>query len=62
MAVFAEFCEAGHDYDRAPLAFRLPIIGRLVDIGSCSRGREINFKTAFLCSGNASTVNNEGAT
>jgi sarcosine oxidase subunit beta len=47
MAELIAACEAGHDHDRAPLKFRLPHIGRDIDLGFCSRLRQINEQSSF---------------
>jgi len=47
MAGLIEYCEGGEDHDAAPLRFRLPYIGRTVDVGFYSRKRPINEESSF---------------
>jgi len=47
MAALVEHCEAGNDHDARPLQFRLPCIGREIDVGFYSRKREINRESSF---------------
>jgi len=47
MAALVEYCEAGNDHDARPLRFRLPYIGREIDVGFYSRKREINRESSF---------------
>lgn len=47
MAALVEACEAGADHDADPLHFRLPYIGREIDVGFYSRRREINRDSSF---------------
>ena len=47
MAALVEYCEAGNDHDKAPFRFRLPRIGREVDVGFYSRNRKINPESSF---------------
>ncbi|MDJ0637527.1 MAG: FAD-dependent oxidoreductase [Paracoccaceae bacterium] len=47
MAELVDYCEAGNDHDTAPLQFRLPYIGRVIDVGFYSRKREINEESSF---------------
>ncbi|MCB2099806.1 MAG: FAD-binding oxidoreductase [Rhodobacterales bacterium] len=47
MAHLIDACEAGHDHDAAPLTFRLPTIGRDIDLGFYSRRRQINPDSSF---------------
>jgi sarcosine oxidase subunit beta len=47
MAALVDYCEAGNDHDARPLRFRLPYIGREIDVGFYSRKREINRESSF---------------
>lgn len=47
MAALVDHCEAGNDHDTQPLNFRLPYIGRDVDVGFYSRNRPINEESSF---------------
>lgn len=47
MAELVTYCEAGNDHDAAPLQFRLPYIGREIDVGFYSRKRPINQESSF---------------
>ncbi len=47
MTALIEDCEAGNDHDTAPLQFRLPYIGRDIDVGFYSRRRAINPESSF---------------
>ena len=47
MTALIDYCEAGHDHDGAPLTFRLPHIGRDIDVGFYSRKRPINQDSSF---------------
>ena len=47
MAKLVDYCEVGNDHDTAPLSFRLPYIGRDIDVGFYSRKREINKESSF---------------
>ena len=47
MTALIDYCEGGHDHDRAPLTFRLPHIGRDIDVGFYSRKRPINQDSSF---------------
>jgi len=47
MAALVDYCEAGGDHDERPLRFRLPYIGREIDVGFYSRKREINTESSF---------------
>lgn len=47
MTALVEYCEAGNDHDTAPLTFRLPYIGREMNVGFYSRKREINRESSF---------------
>ena len=47
MAHLIEACEGGHDHDTEPLAFHLRHVDREVNLGFCSRRREINPNSSF---------------
>ena len=47
MAELIEYSEAGADHDAQPLTFRLPYIGRDIDVGFYSRKRPINEESSF---------------
>lgn len=47
MAALIDHCEAGNDHDSVPLRFRLPYIGRDMDVGFYSRKRPINKESSF---------------
>ena len=47
MTALIDYCQAGHDHDQAPLTFRLPHIGRDIDVGFYSRQRPINQDSSF---------------
>lgn len=47
MAALIEYCEAGNNHDAAPLRFRLPYIGREIDVGFYSRKRPVNAESSF---------------
>lgn len=47
MAALVEYGAAGHDHDTAPLSFRLPYLGRDIDVGFYSRKRSINQESSF---------------
>lgn len=47
MAALIGYCEAGNDHDAEPFTFRLPTIGRDLDVGHYSRLREINADSSF---------------
>jgi sarcosine oxidase subunit beta len=47
MAALIDYCEAGNDHDKQPLRFRLPYIGREIDVGFYSRNRAINEESSF---------------
>ena len=47
MAALVDYCENGGDHDTTPLTFRLPYIGRDIDVGFYSRKREINKESSF---------------
>ena len=47
MAALVEYCESGSDHDLEPLQFRLPYIGRSIDVGFYSRKRQINSESSF---------------
>jgi sarcosine oxidase subunit beta len=47
MAELVEYCESGHDHDKAPLSFTLPYLQRNIDAGFYSRNRPINAESSF---------------
>ncbi|MDF1791914.1 MAG: FAD-dependent oxidoreductase [Thalassobaculaceae bacterium] len=47
MAALVDYCAAGNDHDTAPLSFRLPYLGRDINVGFYSRKREINRQSSF---------------
>jgi len=47
MAELVGYCEGGADHDSVPLQFKLPYIGREIDVGFYSRKREINADSSF---------------
>lgn len=47
MAALVAYCEGGTDHDRTPLRFRLPYIGREIDVGFYSRRRAVNAESSF---------------
>lgn len=47
MAALVEYGADGHDHDTAPLSFRLPYLGRDIDVGFYSRKRSINQESSF---------------
>ena len=47
MATLIEACENGHDHDAEPVTYELEHIGHTIDLGFCSRNREINENSSF---------------
>jgi len=47
MAALIGYCEGGADHDTAPMRFRLPYIGREIDVAFYSRKRQINKESSF---------------
>ena len=47
MAELIERCEHGHDHDRDPIQFPLVHTAETIDLGYCSRRREINEASSF---------------
>ncbi|MEO1453295.1 MAG: FAD-dependent oxidoreductase [Pseudomonadota bacterium] len=47
MASLVEYCENGNDHDTDPLSFKLPYIGRDIDVGFYSRKRQVNEESSF---------------
>lgn len=47
MATLIEACENGHDHDSDPVTFELEFLKRTIDLGFCSRNREINENSTF---------------
>jgi len=51
MAELIDACEKGLDHDAKPFQFKLPHIGRTIDVGFFSRKREINYNSSFSVNG-----------
>ena len=51
MAELIDVCEKGHDHDNQPFQFKLPHIGKSIDVGFFSRKREINYDSSFSVNG-----------
>jgi sarcosine oxidase subunit beta len=51
MAELIDVCEKGLDHDTKPFRFKLPHIGRNIDIGFFSRKRQINYNSSFSVNG-----------
>jgi sarcosine oxidase, subunit beta len=51
MACLIDECEKGLDHDKNPFQYKLPHIGRVLDIGFFSRNREINYNSSFSVNG-----------
>ena len=47
MTALIDYCEGGKNHDAEPLQFRLPYIGRVIDVGFYSRNRPINDESSF---------------
>ena len=47
MKELVDYCEAGNDHDANPLDYRLPGMEYVLDMGFCSRRREINRESSF---------------
>ena len=47
MATLIEACENGHNHDASPVTFELEHLKRTIDLGFCSRNREINENSSF---------------
>ncbi|GAB5435536.1 NAD(P)/FAD-dependent oxidoreductase [Falsiruegeria mediterranea] len=47
MAALVDYCEGGGDHDDAPLQFKLPYTGHIIDVGFYSRKRPINEESSF---------------
>ena len=47
MAALIDHCERGGDHDASPLQYRLPYIGREINVGFYSRRRKINEQSSF---------------
>ncbi|RBI73555.1 FAD-binding oxidoreductase [Roseovarius sp. TE539] len=47
MAALINYCEGGADHDAQPLQYRLPYVGREIDVGFYSRKRPINEESSF---------------
>ena len=51
MAELIDACEKGLDHDKEPFQFKLPHIGRILNVGFFSRNREINYDSSFSVNG-----------
>ena len=51
MAELIEACEKGLDHDKEPFQFKLPHLGRKINVGFFSRTREINEDSSFSVNG-----------
>jgi sarcosine oxidase subunit beta len=51
MAELIDACEKGLDHDKEPFQFKLPHIGRVLNVGFFSRNREINYDSSFSVNG-----------
>jgi sarcosine oxidase subunit beta len=51
MAELIDACEKGLDHDKEPFQFKLPHIGRMLNVGFFSRNREINYDSSFSVNG-----------
>ena len=51
MAQLIDECEKGLDHDKTPFQYKLPHLGRVLDIGFFSRKREINYNSSFSVNG-----------
>ncbi|MCP4624715.1 MAG: FAD-binding oxidoreductase [bacterium] len=51
MADLIDACEKGLDHDKEPFQFKLPHLGRRIDVGFFSRNREINYDSSFSVNG-----------
>ena len=51
MAELIDACEKGLDHDTEPFQFKLPHLGRRIDVGFFSRNREINYDSSFSVNG-----------
>ena len=51
MAELIQACEKGLDHDEQPFQFKLPHLGRTIDVGFFSRNREINYDSSFSVNG-----------
>ena len=51
MADLIDACEKGLDHDKEPFQFKLPHLGRKIDVGFFSRNREINYDSSFSVNG-----------
>ena len=51
MAELIDACEKGLDHDKEPFQFKLPHLGRKIDVGFFSRNREINYDSSFSVNG-----------
>ncbi|CAB1080324.1 oxidoreductase, FAD-binding [Olavius algarvensis Delta 1 endosymbiont] len=51
MAELIDACQKGLDHDKEPFQFKLPHLGRTIDVGFFSRNREINYDSSFSVNG-----------
>ena len=51
MAELVDVCEKGLDHDKQPFQFKLPHLGRSINVGFFSRKREINYNSSFSVNG-----------
>jgi len=51
MAELIDACEKGLDHDKEPFQFKLPHLGRTINVGFFSRNREINEDSSFSVNG-----------
>jgi len=51
MAELIDACQKGLDHDIEPFQFKLPHLGRKIDVGFFSRNREINYDSSFSVNG-----------
>ena len=51
MAELIDACEKGLDHDKEPFQFKLPHLGRAINVGFFSRNREINEDSSFSVNG-----------
>jgi sarcosine oxidase subunit beta len=51
MAELVDACEKGLDHDKQPFQFKLPHLGRSINVGFFSRKREINYNSSFSVNG-----------
>jgi len=51
MAELIDACQKGLDHDQEPFQFKLPHLGRKIDVGFFSRNRAINYDSSFSVNG-----------